>query len=194
MNAAVVDPNIPLTRYRLTVTDFQRMAEAGILAEDDRVELIEGGLFDMSPIGSRHAGTVMHLTGLFNRAVGDAAIVSVQNPVILGEHSEPQPDIALLKPRPDVYTRSHPDAKEILLLIEVADTGIGFDRDIKIPLYARYEVPEVWLLDSTQRHLEIHRRPGADGYRLMLRPDQDDQSSPELLPSIFLTADRLFVA
>jgi Uma2 family endonuclease len=194
MSAAVINRDTPPLRHRLTVTDFHRMAEAGILGEDDRVELIDGELFDMSPIGSRHAGTVLHLTGLFNRAVGDTALVSVQNPVMLGEHSEPEPDIALLRPRSDVYTCSHPEAKDVLLLIEVADTSVGFDRDVKTPLYARHEVPEIWLLDLTKRCLEIHRRPSAEGYRVVLRPDRDDRISPELLPSVLLVASQLFVA
>jgi Uma2 family endonuclease len=126
--AAIVmsDPNgaddtLCAFKHRLTVADYHKMGEAGIFDEDARVELIEGELFDMPPIGSGHAGVVMIFIRLFTRAVGDLAIVGAQTPIVLGAESEPQPDILLLKPRDDFYTRSHPTPEDVLLLIEVAD-------------------------------------------------------------------------
>jgi len=127
------------------------MGEVGILAPDARVELIKGEIIDMSPIGSRHAGVVARLSCLFERAVGDKAIVWAQNPVVLSDLSEPQPDIDLLKPREDFYTAGHPRPKDILLIVEVADTSFKYDRDVKIPLYAQHGIPEVWLIDVENR-------------------------------------------
>lgn len=113
------------------------MAQAGILAEDDRVELIDGDLIDMRPIGSRHAGAVSRLTSLFGAGVGAEAIVSVQNPVQLDRYSQPQPDLALLRPRADFYAESHPQPADVLLIVEVAEASLDYDRDVKVPLYAR---------------------------------------------------------
>ena len=152
------------TRHRLTVADFHRMADVGIFQEDDRVELIEGEIIDMAPIGSGHAGTVMALNRLLARALGDRAIVLVQSPVVLPEHSEPEPDLALLRPREDFYRSGHPLPGDILLIIEVADTRLAYDRDVKIPLYARHGIPEVWLVDLEDRRLHIYTSPSASGY------------------------------
>ena len=157
-----------LPTRRFTVSGYYRMAEAGILKEDDRVELIEGEIVQMSPIGRLHAGSVIRLNHRFLHSIGDAALVSVQNPVRLDEYSEPEPDLALLVPRPDFYTSGHPSAKDILLLVEVADWSIDFDREVKIPLYARAGVREVWLLDLNAGSVTVFRDPSAEGYRTTL--------------------------
>src|SRR5882672_5431271 len=125
-------------RHRLTVAEYYRMAETGILAPEARVELIEGEVIDMPPIGSFHAGTVKYVGNKVREAVGDRVIVSIQDPVFLDLHSEPQPDIALLRPRPDFYRSSHPTPADVFLIIEVADTSLAYDTQIKLPLYARY--------------------------------------------------------
>lgn len=140
-----------IRRHRLTVEDYHRMGEVGILSEDARVELIEGELIDMAPIGSQHAGTVSALTDVFTSALHGRAIVAVQSPVTLDDQSEPQSDLAILKFRGDYYRAAHPGSADVLLLIEVADTSAAYDRGIKVELYARYGIPEVWLVDLSQR-------------------------------------------
>jgi Uma2 family endonuclease len=153
-----------ISRHRLSVGDFQRMAEAGIFQEDDRVELIEGEIVDMTPIGSGHAGAVKRLSNLIKLAVGERAIVSTQDPIMLGEDSEPQPDLALLRPRDDFYADSHPGPEDILLIVEVADASLRYDTEVKLPLYARHGIPEAWLVDLVNKRLLIHRSPSPQGY------------------------------
>jgi Uma2 family endonuclease len=147
------------------VDDYHRMAEVGILGEDDHVELLDGQIVEMSPIGPRHAGAVNNLVRLLHRTLGDAVILGVQNPVVLGAPSEPQPDIAVLKPRADAYSGAHPSPEDILLVIEVADTSLESDRDVKLPLYARAGISEAWLVDLSHDIVEVHRRPSPEGYR-----------------------------
>lgn len=174
-----------LTQHHLlTVDDYHKMGEAGILQEDDRVELIEGELIDMAPIGSGHAGEVIGLTSLLGTALAGRALVSVQNPVRLGTYSEPQPDIAILRYRPDFYRASLPQPEDVLLLIEVADTTVPYDREIKIPLYARHGIPEVWLIDLQAECVEIYLQPSNDGYRQILRPAKDERIAPSLLSDV----------
>ncbi len=159
-----IDDTPLLTRHRLTVADYYRMGEAGVFAPNARVELIEGEVIDMAPIGTRHAATVARLNRAASMAVGTKAIVSVQNPLRLGELSEPEPDLMLLKPRADFYADAHPTAADVLLLIEVADTSARYDREIKLPLYARHGVPEVWIVDLEARLLRFHRAPAGEAY------------------------------
>ena len=180
-------------RHLLTTHDFHRMGEVGIFSEDDRVELIEGELIDMAPIGSLHAGTVMRLTSLFNQALDGRAILSPQNPVLLAERSEPQPDIAVLRNRADFYRNFHPAPEDILLLVEVADTSLDYDRDIKMPLYARHGIPEVWLVDLNARHLEVHRHPTRRGYRELLRPENSESVALSMLPGVSISLDDLWI-
>jgi Uma2 family endonuclease len=144
----------PYTRYHWDVASFHKLG-AGILGEEARVELIDGELVQMAPIGSLHAGKLERLRRLLERAVGNAVLVFSQNPVVLGKDSEPQPDIAVLRPRADGYETAHPRPEDILLLIEVADSSVQYDREIKIPLYARHGIPEVWLLDLQEKRLEV---------------------------------------
>jgi Uma2 family endonuclease len=150
---------LQLVRHQFTVKQFHQMAESGILSENERVELIRGEMIDMSPIGTRHSGCVLFLSNLLILLLGGRALINVQNPVELDETSEPQPDIALLKPRPDFYKNSHPQAEDIFSLIEVADTTVKYDREVKIPLYAEANIPEVWLVDVNQEVVEVYRNP-----------------------------------
>jgi len=159
---AMIDSGV--MKHRLTVDDYYRMAEAGVLAPDARVELIEGEIVDMPPIGSWHAGTVSHLLKLLGAAIGDAAVLTVQSPVRLSNISEPQPDLMLLRPREDSYRKSHPTARDVLLLIEVSDSTVRYDRDIKIPLYASYGVLESWMVDLDQQELRCYRAPHSGRY------------------------------
>lgn len=173
----------PPLRHRLSASEFERMAEVGILAEDERVELIEGDLIDMTPIGSRHAGAVSRLTRLLGSAVGTDAIVSVQNPIRLDRHSQPQPDLALLRPRADFYAEAHPQPADVLLIVEVAEASLDYDRDVKIPLYARHGIAEMWLLDVAGRGLTVYRAPGPDGYGEQRRIVAVESIAPLLLPA-----------
>jgi Uma2 family endonuclease len=157
-------------RHRLTVGDYYRMAEAGILPPEERVELIEGEIIDVPPPGSRHAGTIDHLVDILKEAVGRRAIVRSQNPLRLDDYTEPQPDIVLLRPRPDFYKSSHPNAKDVLLVIEVADTSLRYDRDVKVLLYARHGIPEVWLIKLDGEWLTRHRDPREGMYQQVDQP------------------------
>ncbi|MGH8531321.1 MAG: Uma2 family endonuclease [Gammaproteobacteria bacterium] len=152
-------------RYRLTADDYHRMGEAGIFAEEDRVELIEGEIIEMAPIGCSHSGVVLQLSEMLKDAVGRKALVSVQNPIAIGPHSEPQPDIALLKRREDFYKSAHPHPADVLLIIEVADTSLAYDRDVKLPLYARHGIPEVWIVDLENRCLQVFTGAAETGYQ-----------------------------
>jgi Uma2 family endonuclease len=177
-----------ITRRKLDVAEYHRMAAAGILHEDDRVELIEGELVEMAPIGSPHSGTVNSLTRLLVRAAGDRAVVSVQNPVRLGDHSEPEPDFTLLRPRVDDYRLRTPVAADVLLLIEVADSSLRYDRTVKLPLYARHGIPEVWIVDVEHRSIEVHREPAGDGYATVSREGPGAVLEPVLLPGVVVPA------
>jgi Uma2 family endonuclease len=175
-------------RRRFTVDDYYRMAEVGILHEDDRVELIEGEVVEMPPIGSAHAGTVDHLATLLGRAVADRAIVRVQGPVRLGDLSEPVPDVCLLRVREDFYKRSHPRPEDTLLIAEVADTTATFDRRVKLPLYARAGIPEYWVVDLGRGLIEVYRSPSGESYRERLELRQGDRLAPATLPGVELSA------
>ena len=193
--AAVPDAPEPLTphRYRLTVTEYHRLGENGIFDEDSRVEMIEGDLIVMPPIGEQHASKTRLLNRLFSLQVGDTAIVDVQNPVVLNAHSEPQPDMVLLKPRPDFYESAYPRPEDVLLLIEVSDSTLRYDRDTKVPLYAKAGIPEVWLLDVAGQRLEIYRRPSPEGYREIRYPEATENIAPVLLPELSLSVASLFI-
>ena len=134
-------PHDVVRRHRLTVDDYHQMAEAGILADDDRVELIEGEVLDMSPIGSLHAALVAMLSQYLAQQAAGRATVWAQNPIHLDETNEPQPDIALVTPRPDFYASAHPTPADTLLVVEVAESSLAYDLGVKVPLYARHGVP-----------------------------------------------------
>jgi Uma2 family endonuclease len=151
-------------KHRISANAYHRMGDAGVIPPGSRVELIEGEIIDMAPIGSRHASVVNRLNMIIVAAVGQRAIVQVQGPVRLDEFSEPEPDIALLKPRADYYRDALPGAADVLLVIEVADSTQRYDRRVKVPLYARHAVPEVWVIDLENSLAHFHRRPGAGAY------------------------------
>ncbi len=175
---------LQLQRRSFSVDEFHRMAEAGILREGDRVELIHGEVVTMIPIGSRHAACTMRLTELFAGQVGERAHLSVQNPVRMSDDSEPQPDLALLRRRSDFYAGSHPGPTDVLLLVEVAGTSAEEDRSVKLPLYARAGICEVWLVDLTDQCVEILRRPTADGYQDIRRLGRGDHANLLSFPDI----------
>ncbi len=179
-----------ITRHRFTADSYEQMIRAGILKADDRVELIEGEIIEMSPIGERHAACVKRLLRLFTRNLGDRAIVAVQDPIRLDDQSEPQPDLAILKPRDDFYASGHPGPADILLLIEVADSSIDADRG-KLRLYARAGIAEAWLVDLEKGRIEIHRKPGRKGYSDVRNASRKDRVSPAAFAGIELPVDQL---
>ena len=151
-------------RHRISVDEYYRMAEVGLLAPDARVELIDGEIIDMAPIGTDHGSVVSDLTHLFVHAVGERAIVRIQNPVRLDRSSEPQPDVAVLAPRDHRYRHAHPAPADVLLLIEVSDSTLRYDRDVKVPLYARHGIAEVWIVDLKNGELRTYRLPEGGSY------------------------------
>ncbi len=152
-----------------SATEYELLAETGVLHEDSHLELIEGRIIDMAPIGSSHASCVKRTLATFVTMFQHRAIVSVQDPVQLDAYSEPQPDLMLLQPRDDFYAQHHPTPDDVLLLLEIADTLLEYDRDIKIPLYARHAIQEVWLLNLRDRNMVVYRSPAPDGYEEMGR-------------------------
>ena len=143
-------------KRKLTVDEYNRMGEAGILGPDERVELLDGELYTMAPIGEGHIGGVIGLTFLFNRHLLGRALVSVQNPVRLSNVSEPEPDLVLLQPRDDFYRTMKPRPEDVLLLVEVADSSLAHDRDTKLPQYAAAGIPEAWLVNLVDRRIEVY--------------------------------------
>ena len=179
-------------RKLFTVSEYYTMAEAGILREDDRVELIEGEIWQMTPIGSPHAGGVNRLTALFaSLPLSRRAVLSVQNPVRLDDFSEPEPDFAVLRFRDDFYVGGHPKASDILFLIEVADSSLEYDKNVKIGLYARHGVPEVWLHDIGHEALIVHRDPSPQGYRDVRTVRRGAHLAPLAFPDLVLAVDEL---
>lgn len=173
-----------VTRRRFTVHEYHRMAEAGILHEDDRIELIDGELVEMTAIGTRHFTCVNRLTHMMVGNAGDDVIVSIQNPVRLNEYSEPQPDVALIRARD--YSESLPTPDDVLLLIEVSDTTLAYDRGLKLSHYARAGIPEVWIADLTGHTLERYTVPSGDDYRHTERARKDETLASTTVPGLAL--------
>jgi Uma2 family endonuclease len=188
------EPLLAETRpiFPLSVDAYHQMIQAGIFDEDDRVELIDGALRAMPPIKPDHAGKNKRLNRLLNLRVGDEALVSVQDPLTLQPRSEPEPDLMLLRPRDDFYAGAHPTPADTLLVIEICDSSLRYDREVKVPLYAAHGVPEVWLVDLQHRRLELYREPGVDDYRLILRPEPGEVVAPLLLPSLRIGVDEIW--
>jgi Uma2 family endonuclease len=184
---------VELTRRLFTVHDYYRMAEAGILRDDDRVELIEGEIIQMPPIGSLHASVVDRLNALIHSLTQTRQVhVRVQNPVRLDERSEPVPDLALLRPRPDRYRSAHPTPRDVLLLVEVSDTSLAYDRGIKVPLYATAGIPEVWIANIASQAIELYRDPSEGEYRSQAEARAGAVISPLLVLELSLPVAEIF--
>ena len=181
-----------LTRHKLDVDAFYRMAEAGILGEDERVELVGGELIDMAPIGTDHSGTVDWFTRALIMACGDQAIVRVQGPVRLDRFNELVPDFAVLKPREDYYRTAHPGPGDVLALIEVAKSSLRYDRKVKLPLYARFGIAEYWIVDLKGRKVDIHSQPSDTGYAEKTPRRSGEQVSLVLDPAITVSLQAAF--
>ncbi len=167
------------------------MADAGIFTEDDRVELVEGDIITMMPIGARHAACVTRLAQRFIRSLGDDVIVSVQNPLRLDEATEVLPDIMVLRFRPDFYADAHPTAEDVLLVVEVAESSLAYDREVKVPLYARHGIPECWLVNLQDDVVEVFRRPAGRGYKEMRVFEKGDTLTAESLPNVHVPVQEI---
>ena len=154
-----------LDKYSFTAEEFERMGEAGIFRQDARLELIDGEIFEMSPIGNAHAACVKFLNRVLSRLFGGTFIIGVQDPIRLNDFSEPQPDISLMRWRDDDYSGGHPTPADVLLVIEVSDTTLEYDRQMKVPLYARAGIAEAWLVNIPEERMEIYSDPSGDSYR-----------------------------
>ena len=185
-------PDFQVPRHRLTVDEYYRMAELGILTPDARVELIEGEIIDMTPQGSRHAGIVSRLYERLVAVVGPSGIVRCQLPIRLGTRSEPEPDFAVVKRNEQHYMNAHPDAADVLLLIEIANTTVSYDRLIKIPLYARHGVLEAWLIDVQAARVHVFRHPQNGNYADVSVVDRPDALCPVSMPSVSIDLTGIF--
>ncbi len=183
---------LTVIHHQFSVDDYARMRESGILTEDDRVELLAGEILVMIPIGPFHVGIVNKLNKLLNALVDDDGIVSVQNPIRLNDYSEPQPDMAVLRPRDDFYMYALATPDDILLLIEVADHSLAYDRDTKLPQYAESVIREVWIVDVTQRVIEQYTEPVQDHYTHMHKVLYASAITATTLPKLQFTTDRIF--
>ena len=175
------------TQRLFTIEEYHRMAEAGILHEDDRVELIEGKIIQMAAIGSRHAACVKRLVKLLVREIGDSGVVGAQDPIILPDSSEPEPDVTVLRPRDDFYAAGHPIPEDVLLLIEVSDTSLEYDREIKLPLYARAGIPEVWIVNLAGSDILTYSRPESGSYEEVNLARHGDRISSQVLPALLVS-------
>lgn len=188
----VLQRHAAVPRHRLTREDYHRLGTAGILGEDDRVELLDGQLVDMSPISPRHALVVDALAHLFVTNASTRAHVRVQNPIALDPHSEPQPDITIIRRRWQGYPASHPGPQDVFLVIEVADTSLPLDRGAKLELYARAGVQEVWIVDLTGDSVFVHRDPNGETYEHVARLTPPAILDIEALPGITIQSASLF--
>lgn len=180
-----------LTQHRFSVKDYYRMAETGVLRPDARVELLDGKIIDMSPIGSPHAGTVKRLIRIFSKVDNERWTISAQDPLHLDDHSEPEPDVMLLKPTADDYVSRHPEPDEVFLLIEVSDVSLDYDREEKLPIYGRAGIQEVWIVNLNEAVVEIYHEPNFTGYgnKTVLRPGQ--QAKPLAFPDVAVDVTEL---
>jgi Uma2 family endonuclease len=183
---------VAATRRRFSRAEYYRMAEVGILREDDRVELIRGEIVEMAPIGRRHLAFTGNLNQLLAARLAGRAIVWMQNPIVLSEDTEPQPDIAVLRRRPVSYKEREAWAEDALLIIEVADSSLAYDRSTKLRFYAAAGILEYWVVDCTAEAVEVHRTPGPDGYRDVRLVTGQATLSPQAFPDVALSTAEIF--
>ena len=172
------------TKHRFNINEYYRMAETGILHPDARVELLDGEIIDMSPIGPFHGGVTKYLLQFFATAAKGRWITSVQDPTRLDDYSEPEPDVMLLKPSADFYRKRHPNASDVFLLIEVADTSLTRDVNQKLPLYGRTGIAEVWIVNLNDETIEVYRQPHYDGYASRTVLSAGNQATPQAFPDV----------
>lgn len=182
---------ISAERMLFTADRYEKMIAAGVLAEDDRVELIEGEIINMAPIGLKHAACVARLSAIFAARLGPSAVVWAQNPIRLSDNSEPQPDVALLKPRSDFYAESRPTAQDVLLLVEVADTTLATDRRVKASLYAEAGIGAYWIVDLSGEVIEVYTEPQGTAYRQVQRVAKGDRLVVPGVAGLYVTVGEV---
>ena len=184
---------IQLQRRRFTVDEYYKMADIGILTEDDPIELIDGEILVMAPHSPRHFSSDLRLTNrvLLCLLLSDRTVVSIHNPLRIDVYNEPMPDIALLHPRKDFYAAGHPTPTTTFLVIEVADSTLSYERHIKVPLYARAGIPEVWVVDLVARRVEVYRSPSPEGYRDIRIANPGDRLTPVAFPDVSLAVEEM---
>lgn len=173
-----------LTAHRFTVEEFYRMAETGVIKPDARVELLDGQIIDMMPIGPFHGGVNKRLIRLFSNLSQGRWMVTAQDPVRLNRHSEPQPDLMLVKPAVDDYTSRHPIPEEVFLLVEISDSTLAFDRGEKLLAYGRAGIREVWIINLPEQTIEVYRDPHFVGYASTTILHAGDQAGPAAFPDV----------
>ena len=183
--------SVQIEKRVFTVDEYHRMSEASILLEDDCVELIEGEIIQMSPIGKYHAACVKRLNAVLSRRVGNDAIISVQDPIRLDHYSEPEPDIAVLKQRNDFYASELPTVSDVLLIIEVADRSVEYDKTVKLPLYAKASIAEVWLVNIPEERIEVYSQPIEGVYHHLRMMKRGETFSPEAFPHLVLKVNEI---
>jgi Uma2 family endonuclease len=179
-------------KYLLNVEQYDQMIEQGILTENDKVELIRGELISMSPVGIKHIAFVNRLNRILYQKLGNQVLISVQNPVTLDNQSNPEPDLVLLKPSGDDYESKKPTIDDILLVIEVSDSTLKYDRTVKVPLYAEAKIIETWIIYLNNECVEIYRHPHQEGYDQMQRYRSGDTLSFLTFPDLNLTVNEIF--
>jgi Uma2 family endonuclease len=190
MSFAVMNDLLP--RHRVTVDEYYRMADDGLIAPDARTELIEGEVIEMPPIGSPHASTIDRLENLLRPNLGELARIRVQHPVHLDNYSEPQPDLAVVLPRKDFYHSNHPTLAEIYLIVEVSQSSLRVDFELKVPLYARHLVPEVWVVDLERNRIHFFRSPRDGAYTDISFTDEPASVALTALPGVTVDLPELF--
>jgi Uma2 family endonuclease len=175
----------------ISVDLYHYMAEQGMFEPDERVELIDGEIFAMSPVGSLHVRCVNFLNDFLVRKLGEGFLVSVQNPIISANDTEPQPDLTILRRNHDLYISHLPTGRDTLIVIEVADTSASFDRNRKFPKYAQAGIPEAWLVDLKRDAVEVHTAPGPNGYGEVKTLRRGDRLSSTVIPTIDLSVDEI---
>lgn len=188
MSAALDFPR----KYPISAEEYLRMGAAGVFAPEARLELIEGEIIEMAPIHPPHSGRVKKLNRLLQQRAGERAIVSVQDPLVVSGHSVPQPDLALLRPRADDYTESHPESADVFLVVEVADTTLAFDLKRKVPLYSRCGIAEAWVVDVSGERIHVFRNPGKETYGETFAVPVGERVECRALPRVAIEVAELF--
>ena len=181
---ALTNSNSAVRKHLTDIHEWQRMGEANIFTPESHIELIDGEIWDMPPRSCNHAGHVMCLNSKMYPLLLEMAIISVHNPLQLGNFSEPEPDFMLLKPHTDFYSSRHPVASDVLLLVEVADSSLNFDQNEKLHLYARHNIPEYWVLNLIDSTLEVYREPSGEQYAQKTTLRTGDSLTLTQLPEI----------
>jgi Uma2 family endonuclease len=178
--------------HAVTIHEFGRMVDAGVFGANERVELIEGHIVDMSPIGTPHQAWVNRLNTAFAPLmIAERAIVQIQGSFVASDISQPQPDVALIRPRDDYYAGAHPRPQDLFLVVEVADSSVRYERWTKLPLYARAGVAEAWIVDLQHQEIEVATGPSEEGYRRSIRLERGGTVAPTAFPDLTLPVDRI---